>query len=331
MLNSLISVIVPIYNVESFLSRCIDSIINQTYRDLEIILVDDGSPDNCGTICDDYAKRDSRIIVIHQKNAGLGAARNAGLSVARGTYIGFVDSDDWIAPNMYEILADNLIKENADIAVCGRYLVYESSEIIPTFHFQRVQTFDNREASKRFLLSEGIDAAVWDKLYTKKLWGDTRFPSEYISEDIPVISQMLARADKVVHCGVPLYYYLQRGGSLSHSAFSTKSAGLYYYSKEASALLAKKFPDLNDEGNYYYFKGLLVFTYLYTKNGTKNAMGEEALQELQKNISGICKNEHLKCKYKVFAISSCLGLRKLVVWISDYFKINEFKRLGNNA
>lgn len=330
MTNSLISVIVPIYNVEPFLPRCIDSIINQTYRDLEIILVDDGSPDNCGTICDDYAKKDSRIIVIHQKNAGQGAARNAGLSIARGTYIGFVDSDDWIAPSMYETLADNLIKEKADIAVCGRYLEYESGEAVSAFCFQGVRVFDSHEASRRFLLSEGIDAAVWDKLYTKKLWCYTRFPSEYVSEDVPIISQMLVRADRVVHCGVPLYYYLQRGGSSSHSAFNAKSAGLYYYSKEANVLLTRQFPELNDEGNYYYFKGLLVYTYLYTKSGTKNATGEEALQELQRNIYSICKNKHLKCKYKVFAISSCLGLRKLMVRISDYFKIND-KRRGNNA
>ena len=115
-----ISVVVPVYKVEPYLRKCLDSIVNQTYRDLEIILIDDGSPDNCGRICDEYAERDARIRVVHQENSGLSAARNAGLKLVSGSYIGFVDSDDWIEPDMYSYLLGNALEYQADIAVCSR-------------------------------------------------------------------------------------------------------------------------------------------------------------------------------------------------------------------
>ncbi|MBO7334370.1 MAG: glycosyltransferase, partial [Lachnospiraceae bacterium] len=117
----LISVIVPVFEVEKYLKECIESILNQTYTNLEIILVDDGSPDKCGEICEEYAKTDNRIIVIHHENKGLSSARNRGLDIATGDYIGFVDSDDKIAPDMFEILLNNLKQYDADISICGFY------------------------------------------------------------------------------------------------------------------------------------------------------------------------------------------------------------------
>ena len=127
--NNLISIIVPIYNVEKYLKKCIDSIINQTYKNLEIILVDDGSPDNCGKICDEYAKKDNRIKVIHKENGGVSSARNVGVENATGEYIGFVDSDDYIEKDMYEVLINNLKKENADISIISNYEVYKNKII----------------------------------------------------------------------------------------------------------------------------------------------------------------------------------------------------------
>ena len=125
-----ISVIVPVYKVEPYLRKCLDSIVNQTYRNLEIILVDDGSPDNCGRICDEYAERDKRIRVIHQKNGGVSSARNEGLKIASGDWIGWVDSDDWIEPDMFEYLLENAKKSKADIAVCSRKEWYKDRCIL---------------------------------------------------------------------------------------------------------------------------------------------------------------------------------------------------------
>lgn len=128
-MNPLISVIVPIYNVEKYLARCVDSIVNQTYKNLEIILVDDGSPDRCPKMCDDYAEKDSRIKVVHKKNGGLSDARNAGMAVATGEYISFIDSDDYVSDDFFECLLDVMNKENSDIAECSVVKLYEDGHL----------------------------------------------------------------------------------------------------------------------------------------------------------------------------------------------------------
>lgn len=322
-MNPLISVIVPIYNVESLLPRCIDSILTQSYPHLEIILVDDGSPDGCGRICNEYALKDPRIRVIHQENAGLAGARNAGLDIARGEYLGFVDSDDHIAPDMYEILLGCITEKNADIAICGRYMELESGELIPMFDLPEVQVFDNHEAVQRFLLSDGLDAAAWDKLYSRKIWGDARYPLYYVSEDVPVTSRLLAKAERVVHCGKPLYYYLQRAGSLSHGAFNDKSAGLYHFYREVGLEMGERFPDLREEGLYYYYKALLVLLFRYAGSRSRAPIGREIYSQVRKNIAGICSNRYLKAKYKIFALGACVGLDRLAVRLSDRFGIND--------
>lgn len=322
-MKPLISIIVPVYKVENLLPKCIESILAQTYDNLEVILVDDGSPDLCGKICDEYAKRDNRIKVIHQENAGLAGARNAGLDIANGEYFGFVDSDDHISPDMYEILLNSIMREEADIAICGRYMELENGELIPMFDYKEQKVFNNQEAVRRFLLSDGLDVAAWDKLYKKELWGDMRYPLYYVSEDVPVTSRLLAKAKKIVHCGKPLYYYLQRAGSLSHSVFNSKSWGLYYFYKEVGLEMAERFPNLKEEGYYYYYKALLVLLFRYAGSDVKDQNVKEAYEQVKKNILHICMNRYLKVKYKIFAAGLCIGLDRIAVKISDKTGIND--------
>lgn len=322
-MEPLISVIVPIYKVEALLPRCIDSIRDQTYTNLDIILVDDGSPDGCGQICDDYAARDPRIRVIHQENLGLPAARNAGLDIARGDYLGFVDSDDRIAPDMYATLLRSIREADADIAVCGRFLEWDSGALIPLFDHPQQQIFDAHEAVRRFLLSEGLDAASWDKLYRRELWGRTRYPLHYVSEDVPVTSRLLARARRVVHCGAPLYYYYQRAGSLSHGTFSEKSLGLYYYYKEAGLEMGRQFPDLKEAGLFYYYKALLVLLFRYAGSSAAHPAARELYGVLRRNILSVCANRYIGAKYKIFALAACVGMDRLAVRVSDRFGIND--------
>ena len=322
-MEALVSVIVPIYKVEALLSRCIDSILAQTHRNLDIILVDDGSPDGCGAICDDYAAKDSRIRVIHQENAGLAAARNAGLEIARGDFIGFVDSDDRIDPRMYEILLQHIQKEDADMAICGRYMEFESGLLVPMFTLEQPLVLDARGAVRKFLLSDGLDAAAWDKLYRRSFFGDSRYPVYYVSEDVPVTARLLARAQKVVHCGQPLYYYLQRAGSLSHAAFQEKSLGLYYFFKEVGLEMGQQFPELKTEGLYFYYKALLVLLFRYNTGKNRAPIASELYSQLRKNLWGICKNPYLKRKYKIFALGAAMGLGRLAVRISDRAGIND--------
>lgn len=322
-MEPLISVIVPIYNVEALLPRCVDSLLAQTYPHLEIILVDDGSPDGCGAICDAYAQKDGRIRVIHQANSGLAGARNAGLAVARGEYLGFVDSDDRVAPEMYETLLRHIQQAQADIAVCGRYMELENGELIPMFTCETAEVFDGREAVRRFLLSESLDAAAWDKLYRRSFFGDIQYPLHYVSEDVPVTSALLARAERVVHCGQPLYYYYQRPGSLSHSAFTAKSLGLLYFYREAGLEMEKRFPDLREEARYFRHKAMLVLLFRYADSRSKDPVGKELYGCLRRNIFSICTNRYLKVKYKIFALAACCGIDRLAVRLSNRFQIND--------
>lgn len=216
----MISIIVPIYKVELYLSSCIDSILNQTYKDFEVILVDDGSPDLCPVICDEYAKKDKRIKVVHKDNGGQSSARNAGLEIARGEYIAFVDSDDTIHPDMLKILVSMIAQK--DIAICGHKEVTENNNTP-----QKVDTFKkNEELSEDDLWNEifcKLNNAVWNKLYRKSLIKELRFPlSLPHGEDLFFNLNYLLNCHSGALNKSPLYYYLKRDGSVTQSRFSKK-------------------------------------------------------------------------------------------------------------
>lgn len=211
----MISIIIPVYKVEKYLNRCIDSVINQTYRNIEIILVDDGSPDNCPEICNEYAAKDSRIRVIHQKNAGLSAARNAGLDIAQGDYIGFVDSDDYIHPEMYERLLNAIEFNHADIALCNFQYVNEIGKIIYKFSPLKNEIMDSNTALDKLEESYGVYYVVaWNRLYKRELFKQVRFPVGKQHEDEAIAHIIYNNAKKIVAIDDELYYYVQREGSI---------------------------------------------------------------------------------------------------------------------
>ncbi|MBR4674696.1 MAG: glycosyltransferase [Victivallales bacterium] len=215
----LISVIVPVFQVEDYLDKCISSIIAQSYRNLEIILVDDGSQDNCPAICDKYQLEDSRIKVIHKENGGLSRARNAGLKIATGDYIGFVDSDDWIEPNMYEILMSALQDSKADIAV-GNYQVEPSktNDISTDVRFSERKLFSSTEALQMIIDGEKlVYSFVWNKLYTKTVITNLFFTEGRIYEDILWTPKILGNAKSLVYIDCPFYHYRLRAESLTHN------------------------------------------------------------------------------------------------------------------
>lgn len=212
-MEKLISVIVPIYKVEDYLEKCIDSIRNQTYQNLEIILVDDGSPDKCPQMCDDFAKEDSRIKVIHRKNGGLSAARNSGLEIATGEYIGFVDSDDYIHSKMYETLLAHLEESNAELAVCRVQDVFEIGEEALLTGGEKVETMTNVEALKSIYGDWGTDMKVaWNKLYRREIFNELRYNEGKVHEDEFMIHKVLYCIKKVVTTSYKMYYY-QRGSA----------------------------------------------------------------------------------------------------------------------
>ena len=216
----LISVVVPVYKVEEFLPKCVASIRGQTYENLEIILVDDGSPDGCGAMCDGYAREDARIKVIHKKNGGLSDARNAGIDIARGEYIGFVDSDDWIEPEMYETLLTTALKENVKLVCGGRYDAYEGAERVPGLCPSASEVISGVELAKRIFTWNGIDSAAWDKLYHRSMFREIRYPFGKICEDLPTTYRIGLDAGQVAMVAKPFYNYFHRAGSITTGKMS---------------------------------------------------------------------------------------------------------------
>ncbi|MBE5812129.1 MAG: glycosyltransferase [Clostridiales bacterium] len=253
----LISVIVPIYNVEKYLSRCIDSILNQTYKNLEIILVDDGSTDNCGKICDEYVKKDNRIRVIHQANSGLSMARNTGLDIATGDYIGFVDSDDYIHPQMYEILSKSLIKNNADL-VFSSYKKFEKEE----FNFNKIKSWNE----KKYINTDIVDMectnnsrimAAWNKLYKKTIFEKNRYEKGVICEDAHILIDILNECSSIVYISEELYYYsIEREDSIMRDKYNLKILNdeLKAYKKMLDFFEKNKYKSIYIGFDWVYFK-----------------------------------------------------------------------------
>ncbi|MDY5030028.1 glycosyltransferase [Hallerella succinigenes] len=219
----LISIIVPIYRVEAYLSRCIDSILNQSYRNLEIILVDDGSPDSCPKICNEYAEKDARIRVVHKKNGGLSDARNAGIDIANGKYISFIDSDDYIHPEMISTLFDLLKSNDADISVCN--FTPFTERVSPLNKAPTIDTLSGKDAAKRLYQSQYATQTVvaWDKLYKRSLFDHLRFKVGKFNEDEFFSYRALYLANKVVFTSQELYFYFIRTTGISKAITDPRS------------------------------------------------------------------------------------------------------------
>lgn len=218
-----ISVIVPIYNVEQYLHKCIDSIVNQTYHNLEIILVDDGSPDQCGKICDEYAEKDSRIIVIHKPNGGLSEARNAGLNIAKGDYILFVDSDDWLETNACESVINFAKDHNADIVTFGVIFVQDGKKTYSHFGLKgKVSPSDCIKGMVYQIHENGIYNYAVNKLYSKVLFKSIRYEKGKLAEDQGTTYKLFHNAHNIWVCEMNLYNYFQRDNSISRVQFNSK-------------------------------------------------------------------------------------------------------------
>ena len=219
----LISVIVPVYNIEKYVGKAIETIIGQTYRDLEIILVDDGSTDKSGEICEHYAGKDDRIVVVHQENGGLSKARNTGTRIVKGDAIAYIDGDDYIHPCYFEILAKNLTEHNADISVCGMQVVSEN-EYEELTHSKDVENaaveISAEEALEGMLSQKRFSLSSCAKLYKRKIAQSHYFPEQELFEDYYTVYRFFTEADAVTYTDAGLYYYLKRAGSITKKKYS---------------------------------------------------------------------------------------------------------------
>lgn len=239
----MISLIIPIYKVEQYLPRCIDSFLAQTYRDFEMILVDDGSPDRCGEISDEYAARDSRIRVIHKANGGLSDARNAGFEASCGEYITFIDSDDWVAHDFLEKQLDALVRTGSDICECG---VLRTEGEIPAVRETSgtEELYPCEEALKLLMEDRVLHQHVWNKLYRRSCVQDVTFRVGKTHEDEFWTYRVFGNAEKVVKIPDELYYYFQRPGSIMGTGFSLRRLDALEAKQERQHYIEEKFPAL---------------------------------------------------------------------------------------
>lgn len=232
----MISIIVPIYNVEKYLPKCIESLMDQTYQDIEIILVDDGSSDHCNEICDQYALLDNRIVVVHKMNEGVSTARNAGLQKANGSYIGFVDPDDWVSPDMFQELVDAIEASNAGIAICGYNYVDEAGSIDRTreYHCAENEVISHLELLKRLSdMPPSVRQGVVNKLYRKSILGNRSFRTELRSaEDVLFNNEYFESVENAIIVHKPLYFNRVRSGSATHGGLGIQALAQSFVAHE---------------------------------------------------------------------------------------------------
>ena len=342
--NPTISIIVPIYKVERYLNRCVDSILSQTYKDFECILVDDGSPDKCGQLCDEYAAKDARIKAIHKPNGGVSSARNAGLDIAGGGYIAFVDSDDWIHPCYFEYLMRAIEESGAEAATLNN---------VPKAEYAASPTVSYADIEKKVYSGGTIRTELYDfifrtdekeyrdiitcglyGLYSSRIFEDIRFDSQIqIGEDLEVIAKVSVKLSSVVHLFCPLYYYFTGNESSTRSAFSEKN----YTSLTALRNIAQITNNLN------YNEEHRKFEYRYTFEFLTMAYKTDRLKDVQMFVKFNAYRLDMKARYKkltlnhyfTFAQKVCIFLcmNDIKLWkkIFAHIECGMIERLNNFA
>lgn len=300
----LISVIVPIYKVEKYLRECINSVINQTYKNLEIILVDDGSPDSCPDICDEYANIDPRIKVIHRENGGLSAARNSGIDICTGEYIFFLDSDDILDKDAIAFLYKKTIETKVDIAVCCFYYLYKDS-YIPKCTNVIEAVVNGEQAFIDMLIMDYTFPCAWGKLYKRQIFQNLRYPENKLYEDTYIIGDVLFHANNVYITTLPKLYYRQCKSSIMNSSFNPTNMQLIDAYEHCMEISKKHFPSSSNTTYWRYLWSLFVLLQnIIQSNGTALKEFDEVVALIKKNTWGIikCKEFSIKKKLSIFVL-----------------------------
>lgn len=314
----LISVIVPIYKVEPYIRRCIDSIINQTYKNLEIILVDDGSPDNCGKICDEYALLDNRIIVIHQANAGLSAARNSGIEKCTGEYIGFIDSDDCIHPEMYERLYKDISTFHTKLAFCQPNMC--RGEIPVQDLTQPTQCHEKSHVMHRSL-KESIWWSANTKLYHCSLFKNLRYPVGKTIEDYPITMRIYDLCDNIAVNYNKLYNYCIRENSICTSSLNIKKFDQIDTAFDVLKYMEVNHPEWRELAENIFLTSLIkLLGDIYRDNsGRFEEQKKRILNLIKEYKSSAMKNQHVLFQHKVMIYLTAIN-PIFFKWIQNFYK-----------
>lgn len=306
--NDLISVIVPIYNVEKYLKRCVDSIINQTYKNLEIILVDDGSPDNCPKICDEYKKKDNRIKVIHKKNGGLSDARNVAIDIAQGQYLTFIDSDDYVESNYVEILYDTLKKYQVKLVIADNLIEYDNGKTICNSSYTDYVLTEKETLEKMLWGERDLDNGAWTKLYDKSLFKCIRYPVGRWYEDTATTYKIFDKCDRIAIISFPIYHYLKRSDSITQCKFNEKKLELIISTKEMTDFVRNKYPELSTACNRkLLWSYLSTLSQLATSTEKNIKIKKELIKYIKKNQKDVLKNPRTPKRDKIGIICLQFG------------------------
>jgi glycosyltransferase involved in cell wall biosynthesis len=308
----IVSVVVPLYNAASFMSRAIESILRQTYTNLEIILVNDGSSDNTLKMCSSYAQSDKRFVIYSQVNAGAAAARNVGVSLATGKYLTFIDSDDWVDDEYLAKLVKAAQDSNSQISVCDYFYVEDEVSRRRKVH-SKSKVLSGTEAVRDFLLDGSIlETMLWNKLYERELFigNDITIPKAKIYEDTRVMYQILFYANKVAYIDVPLYYYAQRAGSVMHHTVNLSNASVMLTTipDEASMWLNKRTNKLTNELNAYNARGIInSLNYMVDGGTVLSSVWTDARKRILTNLRHFMMNPTIAASRKCVLIVALLG------------------------
>ena len=305
----MISVIIPVYNAVNYLETTVECVLNQTYSDIELILINDGSTDNSGKLCDELASLDNRIRVIHKPNGGVASARNRGLDEARGEYIGWVDSDDIISPYMFEILHNVIEKYDADIVQCSHVRDYEKMQKEYPNELTGLEVLDNIEALKRIYRSHYTNAcALWSKIYRRELFNGLRFTEDTAFEDDEVVPQLVERSKKTVFFEIPLYCYVKRENSIITAPKQKNIMALTNHLEARMLRFQKLDSELYDLGLRHFYHYLKIK--MSEKQFLSTPVQKQAVDFLKKYYSGFW---NISNKYdKISLLLVRMGLYKFV-------------------
>lgn len=305
-----ISVVVPVYKVRAYLHKCVDSILNQSFQDMEVILVDDGCPDSCGAICEEYAKKDSRVKVVHKENGGLSDARNAGLQYVTSEYVIFIDSDDYIKRDMLEYLYHNIKEHNADIATCGVYDVYES-KTVDAGEAEEIFECDAQTLYSYILLGKKVRGEIWNKLMRRDLIGDIRFPKGKLYEDIYFLADIMPLVKKACVGTAPKYFYLHREGSITGKPYRKQLLDIIEGYEKTYQTVLKSFPALREEAHCLrlWSRFIILDKIMEEKNYRQVDQFQIMLKYLKNHRGEILRNRYFNKGRKVSIIILCISLK----------------------
>lgn len=295
----LISIIVPVYNSNAYLEKCLNSLINQTITNIEIIVINDGSKDNSLEIAKNFAKRDSRIKVYNKENGGLADARNYGINMAKGQYIGFVDADDYVNEDMFEILKNMIKENNSQIAICGWYLV--ENENIRTCNFKSEELALNSEQAIDMLLNHvSFDNFACNKLFCRSLFENIEFPKGKLLEDVSVMYKLIGKAKKIAITSKPLYYYVLHQNSITSNLYNqvnTEAFNVFIIRKNE---LLKTYPKLSKKIKSNYFTISKMYFIISLKSKTRDKKFErERIKDMRKHIKFVWLDKSIPARVKL--------------------------------